>query len=53
MNLLRDPRLLNFVLVGLYAFNSARWAIARNGPQTLYWVGAAIITSAVTWGVSK
>ena len=46
--LLFDPRLLNFVLIGLYAANAARWAIHGSWPDSLYWAGALIITVAVT-----
>jgi len=48
MNLLQDPRLLNFVLLFLYTANSIRWAYERKWADSLYWAGALIITTAVT-----
>jgi hypothetical protein len=51
--LLHDPRIFNFVLVAIYAANAARWAIHGSWPDTLYWVGALIITIALTWGYSR
>jgi len=48
MNLLSDPRLLNFVLLFLYTANSIRWAYERKWADSLYWAGALIITTAVT-----
>ena len=35
--LLFDPRLLNFVLIGLYAANAARWAVHGSSPDSLDW----------------
>lgn len=52
VNLL-DPRLFNFIIMGLYLLNTCWWAYNKNWPQTLYWCAAFQITAAVTWGVSK
>ncbi len=51
--LLLDPRLLNFVLIGLYAANAARWAVHGSWPDALYSVGALIITVSVTFGFAR
>ena len=48
--LLLDPKLINYVLIALYAANAARWGLHGSWPDTLYWAGALIITGAVTWG---
>lgn len=47
-SILSDPRLLNFILLGLYLANSIRWACASKWADSLYWAGALIITTAVT-----
>ena len=49
-SLLLDPKLINYVLIALYAANASRWALHRSWPDSLYWAGALIITVAVTWG---
>jgi hypothetical protein len=52
--LLADPRLINFILLALYAANAARWAFYGSWPDSLYWTGAFIITVAVTpWGYAR
>ncbi len=51
--LLSDPRLINFVLLTLYAANAARWAVHGSWPDSLYWTGAFMITVAVTWGYTR
>ena len=53
MKFLSDPRLFNFVLLALYILNMCRWALAKNGPQSVYWLGAALLNGAITWQVSK
>jgi hypothetical protein len=45
-----DPRLFNFLILGLYGCNILRWAIEGKLADTVYWLGAFIITSAVTFG---
>ncbi len=51
MRWLFDPRILNFVILGLYALNMVRWAFAGIYVNALYWFGAFVITSAVTLGM--
>lgn len=52
MRLLTDPRLFNFVIMGLYALNVCRWAIAGKPADALYWLSALGITATVTFGYS-
>ena len=51
--LLRDPKLFNYVLVGLYTLNACRWAIHGSWGDATYWTGALIITIAITWGYAR
>ena len=48
MSLLTDPRLFNYVLMGLYACAAVRWALHENWWQTQYWLAALWINLAVT-----
>lgn len=50
MNLLRDPRIFNFLIMALYAFSSIRWAVAQKWPDMFYWLSALAITATVTFG---
>lgn len=50
MNFLLDPRVFNFIIMGLYACNAARWAIAGSWADVAYWIGALWITCSVTFG---
>lgn len=50
MNILRDPRLFNFIIMALYAFSSLRWSIAGKWVDAAYWVSALGITATVTFG---
>ena len=45
-----DPRLFNFLIMGLYALNVVRWAWAGNWADALYWLSALGITATVTFG---
>ena len=44
--LLLDPKLINYLLIALYAANAARWAAYGSWPDAAYWLGALIITLA-------
>ena len=46
--IIRDPAAINYLLIALYALNTARWAIARSPWDALYWIAAAMITISVT-----
>lgn len=50
MNLIGDPRIFNFVIMGLYALNALRWALHGNWADAAYWCSALSITATVTWG---
>ena len=50
MNILQDPRIVNFVIMGLYTANIIRWAIEGKPVDVIYWTGALIITASVTFG---
>lgn len=45
-----DPRIFNFLIMGLYALNVIRWGVAGKPADAIYWAGALWITAAVTWG---
>lgn len=48
--LLKDPRIFNMTIIALYAMNVVRWAFARRPADSIYWLGALIITLTVTFG---
>jgi hypothetical protein len=50
VNLLRDPRLFNFIIMSLYTFSSIRWALAGKWADMFYWMSALAITATVTFG---
>ena len=50
MNYLLDPKLFNYVIMGLYALNAVRWAVHGNYADTCYWLSALAITATVTFG---
>jgi len=49
IKLWRDPAAINYLLLVLYVANATRWGVARSWPDVWYWIGAAIITAAVTF----
>lgn len=53
MKLLADPRLFNYIIMSLYAGAVIRWSIAEKWTNAAYWLGALIITLAVTFGYQK
>jgi hypothetical protein len=50
MSLLFDPRIFNFVIMGLYACNIVRWALHGSYVDAFYWASALGITATVTFG---
>jgi hypothetical protein len=44
-----DPKVLNCVILTLYAFNALRWALDREIADVCYWLSAFAITTAVTF----
>lgn len=53
MNILLDPKLFNYLILTMYFLNTVRWAFERNVGQIVYWLGAFIITFAVTFLMEK
>ena len=47
---LLDPRIFNFIIIGLYCANAARWAINGSWADCCYWLSALAITLTVTFG---
>jgi hypothetical protein len=45
-----DPRLVNFVIMGLYCGCTIRWAFAARWADCCYWLSALAITATVTFG---
>lgn len=50
MAFLLDPRIFNFMIMGLYACNVLRWALAGSWVDSCYWLSALGITLTVTFG---
>jgi hypothetical protein len=48
MSILKSPFLLNYILLAIYAGNSIRQCTLSRWSDGLYWLGAFIITIAVT-----
>jgi hypothetical protein len=50
MSILLDPRVFNFVIIGLYCANAVRWAVHHSWADMFYWLSALAITLTVTFG---
>lgn len=50
MNLLRDPKAFNYLVMGPYLLNAARWAFEGKWADVCYWASAFAITATVTFG---
>lgn len=48
-DILLDPRVFNFAILGLYALNVVRWAIEGRIADVCYWLSAFGITATVTF----
>lgn len=48
--ILFDPKFFNYVIIGLYTTNAARWAVYGSWPDCFYWLSALAITLTVTFG---
>jgi hypothetical protein len=46
---LLDPKLFNYVILGLYLLNAGRWAWEGKLADVCYWLSAAAITATVTF----
>lgn len=51
--LLLDPRIFNYVIMGLYALNVIRWGIARSWVDAIYWGSALSLTMCITFGYKR
>ena len=49
---LLEPRIFNFLIMGLYAVNALRWAMDGKWADACYWLSALAITATVTFGYS-
>ena len=45
-----DPRIFNFVIMGLYTITAIWWALQGKWADTCYWLSALAITATVTFG---
>jgi hypothetical protein len=50
MSFLLDPRIFNFIIIGLYCLNALRWLINGSYADMCYWLSALAITLTVTFG---
>jgi hypothetical protein len=46
IQVIRDPRFFNYVLIGFYILLAVRWALERKVADTCYWLSAAALTVA-------
>ena len=53
ISFLFDPRIFNFVIMGLYGLNIVRWTAAGKFADAFYWLCALGITATVTWGYKR
>ena len=53
MTWLLDPKIFNYIIMGLYVLNAGRWAIHGSWGDTMYWASACAITVSVTWGMTR
>ncbi len=53
MSFLLNPKIFNYIIMGLYVMNCARWAFAGNSGQVVYWGAAFAITYSVTFMIGK
>jgi hypothetical protein len=48
-DILLDPKIFNYVIMGLYGLNAARWAYEGKLADVCYWLSALAITATVTF----
>jgi hypothetical protein len=53
MSILFDPKIFNFIIMGLYIANAERWAVHGSWADVSYWLSAFAITATVTWGYGR
>ena len=49
LTFLTDPAIFNYTILTLYILSAVRWSFVKDWNSAIYWLGAFIITSAVTW----
>lgn len=49
MSWLLDPKIFNYVVMVMYALNSARWLYEGKIADVCYWLSALAITATVTF----
>lgn len=49
MSLIFDPKIFNYLIIILYALSVIRWTVEMNWAQVVYWLGALILTYAITF----
>lgn len=52
-NIIFDPKVFNYVIMVLYVLNVFRWAYNQSWGDVWYWISAASITAAITWGYTR
>lgn len=53
MTIIFDPKIFNYVIMGLYIANSMRWGLHGSWADVCYWLSAFAITATVTWGYAR
>jgi uncharacterized YccA/Bax inhibitor family protein len=53
MSILLDPKIFNYIIMGLYALNMAQFVVRGFYPDSAYWFFALGITATVTWGYTR
>lgn len=53
MSILFDPKIFNYIIMGLYALNVGRWALHGGWVDAFYWTCALGLTMTVTWGYAR
>ena len=48
-----DPKVFNYIIMALYLINTVNWAVRGYWGDAWYWISAASITAAVTWGYTR
>ena len=50
MAFLLDPKVFNYIILGLFALSAVRWAFAGAWIDVVYWVSSFALTATVTFG---
>jgi hypothetical protein len=53
VSILLDPKIFNYVIMGLYGTNVLRWSAQGSWADACYWLCALGITATVTWGYAR